>query len=45
MYTEHEVTGGEVKVSAKLGFIPVLASSYNVCDIVSGGCPFQGMCV
>ena len=27
---------------AKLSFITVLRSEYEVCDIVSGGCPVQG---
>lgn len=43
LYVDEEVTGGEVEVTAKLGFLTVLRSVYNVCDIVSGGCPIQGM--
>jgi len=43
MYIDEEVTGGEIEVTAKLGFITVLKSEYNVCDIVSGGCPIQGV--
>ena len=40
---EEQVTGGEVKLTVKLGFIPVKTYTYEVCDIVSGGCPIQGM--
>ena len=36
------MTGGKVEVTAKLGFITVLKSEYEVCDIISGGCPAQG---
>ena len=32
-----------MEVIAKLGFITVLRSEYEVCDIVTGGCPVQGM--
>lgn len=40
---DKEITGGEVEVTAILGFIPVLKSEYDVCDIISGGCPVQGI--
>ena len=39
---DKEITGGEIDVTAKLFGIPVLNTKYNVCDVVSGGCPFQG---
>ena len=39
---EEELTGGKVEVVAKLSFITVLRSEYDVCDIVTGGCPVQG---
>ena len=44
-YVDEEITGGDVVVTAKLFSIPVLRSEYKVCDIVTGGCPFQGMFV
>ena len=42
---EEEVTGGEVKLTVKLGFITVQTYEYEVCEIVTGGCPVQGMYV
>ena len=44
-YVDEEITGGDVEVTVKLGFITVLSSKYKVCDIVTGGCPFQGVFV
>ncbi|XP_065894433.1 putative phosphatidylglycerol/phosphatidylinositol transfer protein DDB_G0278295 [Dysidea avara] len=41
-HLDKEITGGEIDVTAKLFGIPVLNTKYNVCDVVSGGCPFQG---
>jgi len=40
--TDKEVTSGEIEVTAKLFGIPVLRANYDLCTIVSGGCPIQG---
>ena len=40
--TDIEVSGGEVVVIAKYGILTLFKETYQVCDIVEGGCPILG---